>query len=75
MGVGSNVGVGVGAAVGFGVDEAVGVGAGSGVGVAFSAVVGSADGVDDADGVPASALASSRTCIERGASDVKGSAV
>jgi hypothetical protein len=41
----------------------------------LSAVIGVAVEVDDPDGVAASALASSRTCIERGASEVKGSAL
>jgi len=43
--------------------------------VGLNAVAGNAAGVDDADGVPASALASSRICIERGASDVSESAL
>jgi hypothetical protein len=43
--------------------------------VGLSAVIAMFVGVDHADGVPASALASSRTCIERGASEVKGSAL
>jgi hypothetical protein len=54
---------------------AVGADPGIGVAVGLSAVRGVAAGVDDAAVVPASALASSRTCIERGASDVNESAL
>jgi hypothetical protein len=62
-----------------GVDPGMGVGVGAdpgiGVGVGLSAVRGEAAGVDDVDVVPASALASSRICIERGASEVNESAL
>jgi hypothetical protein len=69
VGVGGKIGVGVGDNVGVGVDP------GMGVGVGLSAVIGAAAGVDGEDVVPASALASSRICIERGASDVTESAL
>jgi hypothetical protein len=76
LGVGIGIAVGVGMAVGVGVGGNVGVGVGDdpGIGVGLIATRGG-DAGDDADGLPASALASSRTCIDRGASEVKGSAL
>jgi hypothetical protein len=51
------------------------VGVDPGVGVGLSAVIAAVVGLDDTDGVPASALASLRIPGERGASEINGSAL